>query len=61
MSTFDPFRRWLRYVAVAVAAGVEPFFLSAGIAQDKEKTELPIERVVMFSSGVAFFEHAGQV
>src|SRR5437773_2937345 len=29
-------------------------------AQDKP-ADLPIKRVVMFSSGVAFFEHAGQV
>ena len=31
-------------------------------AQEKEKsTDIPVKRVVMFSSGVAFFEHAGQV
>ena len=30
--------------------------------QEKEKsTDIPVKRVVMFSSGVAFFEHAGQV
>jgi hypothetical protein len=31
-------------------------------AQEKEKSaEIPIKRVVMFSSGVAFFEHGGEV
>src|SRR4051794_2731705 len=30
-------------------------------AQDKSPADLPIKRVVMFSSGVAFFEHGGQV
>ncbi len=34
---------------------------SALAAQEKSAAELPIKRVVMFSSGVAFFEHAGQV
>ncbi len=34
----------------------------SAFAQDKEKsTDIPVKRVVMFSSGVAFFEHAGQV
>ena len=32
------------------------------VAQDEEKkTDIPIKRVVMFSSGVAFFEHDGEV
>jgi hypothetical protein len=67
MSTFDPFRRWLRYAAIAVAAGLGPAFLadgflSAGYAQEKDKVaDIPVKRVVMFSSGVAFFEHAGKV
>lgn len=30
-------------------------------AKDEKKADLPIERVVMFSSGVAFFEHGGSV
>jgi hypothetical protein len=33
----------------------------AAIGQEKESPDIPIKRVVMFSSGVAFFEHAGQV
>lgn len=61
MSTLNPLRRWLRYAAIAVAAGVGPLFLSAGFAQEKDKTDIPVKRVVMFSSGVAFFEHAGKV
>src|SRR5437868_3527682 len=31
------------------------------MATAQDKTDIPIKRVVMFSSGVAFFEHAGQV
>ncbi|MFN0019273.1 MAG: hypothetical protein ACKVP0_13500 [Pirellulaceae bacterium] len=35
---------------------------STAMGQEKEKsTDIPVKRVVMFSSGVAFFEHAGQV
>src|SRR5437773_2661321 len=34
--------------------------VSPACAQDPP-ADLPIKRVVMFSSGVAFFEHAGQV
>jgi hypothetical protein len=30
-------------------------------AQDEKTAELPVKRVVMFSSGVAFFEHLGKV
>ena len=41
-----------------MAAGLS----SPAIGQEKEKsTDIPVKRVVMFSSGVAFFEHAGQV
>ena len=37
-------------------------FSSLHAAEEKDKkTELPIQRVVMFSSGVAFFEHKGEV
>jgi len=36
--------------------------ISAQAADEKEKSaDIPVKRVVMFSSGVAFFEHAGQV
>jgi hypothetical protein len=36
------------------------FLLAVAPAQERP-ADLPIKRVVMFSSGVAFFEHAGQV
>src|SRR5436853_805092 len=45
------------------AVAILCLFASASIpvrAQDKP-ADLPIKRVVMFSSGVAFFEHTGQV
>jgi hypothetical protein len=51
-----PHRLW-------IAAGAALLFSPlASSAQDKEKpADIPIKRVVMFSSGVAFFEHGGQV
>ncbi|QDU26398.1 hypothetical protein ETAA8_14760 [Anatilimnocola aggregata] len=64
MSQVNPWRRWLRFAALAVAAGVGPMFLASAssFAQEKEKgIDIPVKRVVMFSSGVAFFEHAGKV
>lgn len=48
-------------VAWAVLSG---FFFSGGVssAQDGEATaDIPVRRVVLFSSGVGFFEHAGEV
>ncbi|MCE9528171.1 MAG: DUF4139 domain-containing protein [Planctomycetales bacterium] len=51
--------------AKLLAAGLAAAVLGLGAAamsQEKEKsTDIPVKRVVMFSSGVAFFEHAGQV
>jgi hypothetical protein len=51
--------------AKLLAAGLTAAALglgSAAMGQEKEKsTDIPVKRVVMFSSGVAFFEHAGQV
>jgi hypothetical protein len=35
--------------------------LPAAAQDDEKKADIPIQRVVMFSSGVAFFEHNGQV
>lgn len=62
MTKKNPFQRWLRCAAIAVAAGLGPMFLSAAWTQEKDKpTDIPVKRVVMFSSGVAFFEHAGKV
>jgi hypothetical protein len=46
---------------LAAGLALAPFALLA-VAQDKDKpAEIPIRRVVMFSSGVAFFEHGGEV
>jgi hypothetical protein len=64
MMVRNPFQRWLRYAALAVAAGLGPVFLAGAFAQEKDKekaADIPVKRVVMFSSGVAFFEHAGKV
>jgi len=53
------FANCCRLGIAAVAIGLAPV---AGTAQEKDKpTDIPIKRVVMFSSGVAFFEHTGQV
>jgi hypothetical protein len=56
---------FLRYLQSACAAAlVVSVGLSARIGlgqEDEKKTDLPIQRIVMFSSGVAFFEHNGQV
>lgn len=62
MSKTNPFKKWLACAAVAVAAGFGPMFFSTSLAQEKGKAaDIPVKRVVMFSSGVAFFEHAGKV
>jgi hypothetical protein len=50
--------RWFRFSLIALTASTMG---PLAIGQDKDKTDIPIKRVVMFSSGVAFFEHAGQV
>jgi hypothetical protein len=59
MSVLATSDRWLKHVcaAAAVAAALVP--LNAW-GQEKA-TNIPIKRVVMFSSGVAFFEHNGEV
>jgi hypothetical protein len=36
-------------------------FISTTFADEPAKAKLPLKRVVLFSSGVGFFEHAGQV
>ncbi len=59
MSVFAPLARWLKLgcAAAAVAAVLVPL-----AARGQEKAaNIPIKRVVMFSSGVAFFEHNGEV
>src|SRR5438105_1366291 len=51
----------LRFPASSAVAFLFLSLPAAAPAQDKPSTDLPIKRVVMFSSGVAFFEHTGQV
>ncbi len=36
-------------------------FVTARAADEKKSTELPLSRVVMFSSGVGFYEHNGEM
>src|SRR5262245_25501966 len=50
-----------RRLATAIAAVAVSLISAVAIAQEKSNADIPIKRVVMFSSGVAFFEHAGQV
>src|SRR5687767_4907006 len=51
--------RWsLVALCVLFTATLTPLLVPA---QEQKSAELPIKRVVMFSSGVAFFEHAGQL
>lgn len=50
---------WQR-LALAAAITVSAGWGSAAWA-DEKAAELPVKRVVMFSSGVAFFEHSGEV
>lgn len=51
---------WKRAALAAAIAASMAFSSATGWAQDKA-TDLPVKRVVMFSSGVAFFEHSGEV
>lgn len=53
-----------RHLPMAVFAAAVFAIASTSQAADDEKkeaTNIPVKRVVMFSSGVAFFEHAGDV
>lgn len=60
MSIAFPLARWLTFGRAAAVAAAALVPLSA-VAQEKKGVDLPIKRVVMFSSGVAFFEHKGEV
>ncbi len=51
---------WKRLALSAAIAASASFYGVTGWTQEKA-TELPVKRVVMFSSGVAFFEHSGEV
>ena len=50
-------RPFVHFGCLAVAAALP----LAAPAQEKKAADIPIKRVVMFSSGVAFFEHNGEV
>ncbi|HTN77882.1 MAG TPA: hypothetical protein VL096_21640 [Pirellulaceae bacterium] len=51
---------WQR-LALAAALAVSTSLLATSGFADEKATDLPVKRVVMFSSGVAFFEHSGDV
>jgi hypothetical protein len=52
-----------RSVRMSLAAGALGWLASPPVAwgQDEAKAEIPLKKVVMFSSGVAFYERAGEV
>jgi len=58
MSLARSFSRTFQLGWAAAAALALPL---AALAQEKKAADIPIKRVVMFSSGVAFFEHNGEV
>jgi hypothetical protein len=49
-------RRW--FCSLAIAASLAPFVQAA---DDNKSAELPLKKVVMFSSGVGYFERRGDV
>jgi hypothetical protein len=54
MSRRFGFRTGIALVAALLA-------VASGLPAQEKPADIPIKRIVMFSSGVAFFEHAGQV
>jgi hypothetical protein len=48
-------------LGLAAAALAAAFMVQSAASQEPDKASIPIKRVVMFSSGVAFFEHNGEV
>jgi hypothetical protein len=53
-------RKYWKRLALVAALAATTFSPNSGWSQEKT-TDLPVKRVVMFSSGVAFFEHQGEV
>src|ERR1700741_861013 len=47
--------------ALAVLSLLVPALTAAEPDKDPKQTELPLQKVVMFNSGVGFFEHRGDV
>ncbi|MGC3966303.1 MAG: hypothetical protein QM775_02705 [Pirellulales bacterium] len=50
----------LRLLIVAVVCGL-PLELPLQAADDNKPTPLPLRRIVLFNSGVGFFEHGGEI
>ena len=51
----------MRCLSICLAAAILAALAGAVRAEDAKPGNLPLTRVVLFSSGVGFFEHAGQV
>ena len=49
------------FLFTAFCFALPGFFAGAQAAQDGSSSELPLRRVALFSSGVGFFEHSGNV
>ncbi len=56
-------KRWLRTAVLSLAvSGISlPCFAAEGPKADAKQTDVPVKAVVLFSSGVGYFEHVGQV
>ncbi len=52
------FAFWLMFWGIAFGSIVQP---ELAVADDVPTTELPITRVVLFNSGVGFYEHNGKI
>src|SRR5688572_1701728 len=52
-------RRSLPTLVILILLGIGPSTWAQ--EKDEKKSDLPVKRVVMFSSGVAFYEHNGDV
>ena len=57
MTVRHVFRNAIRCMTSALLAGLA----ASALAQEPPKAEIPLKKVVMFSSGVAFYERAGEV
>jgi len=53
-------RAWLR-ISAAVALVIFPYHPRPSIAAEAKSTQLPLKKVVLFNSGVGFFQHDGRV
>jgi hypothetical protein len=60
-SSAHPIRKIFRELSAGLALSVVVSGLQLAHAQEAAMTEIPLKRVVMFSSGVAFYERNGEV